>query len=692
MKGSEDKLLKFMEGTSKRFIIPVYQRNYDWKEQQCKQLYNDLIKLAKNNDKSHFFGSIVCVFDSEGENENFLIIDGQQRLTTTSLLLLAIYNLLDEEKISSENSNLKDRILEEYLIDKWKPEENKIKLKPIKNDAKAYEKLFNKTEENIEESNISINYNFFYNSLLNEKEVTIDEFYNAMTKLDIINIKLSPVDDNPQLIFESLNSTGLALSEGDKIRNYVLMNLPIEKQESYYENYWNKIEKLTKFSISLFTRDYLAIKNNYKPAMKEIYARFKLFVEKTAFSTEELLIDMLNYAKLYNLLLTEDVFDNQLNSCISRLNKLETTVTRPFLLEVLMLQKNNKLSENDVLKIFDLVEIYIVRRNMCDMNTNNLKQIFVYLHKDIYNYEKNYDNYVEKFKYTLINKKEKSRLPKDDEFGDKIITKDIYNIPSKNKLYLFERLENYNTIETSDVWKHIEKGDYTIEHIMPQYLSTDWIESLGDDYNQIHEVWLHRIGNLTLTAYNSKYSNRSFNEKKNMENGFIDSGIKMNQKIAKYDKWTLDELEERSKQIKEKALKIWEYPTTNYKPPTVELTQITLDDDVELVNVKIQRYTFKDIQQDVKSWKKMYVEVVKLLHEKDKSILTKLAHENTTRGLPFYINSTPTKDFEKIDDNIYLRTGSNTTRKIKSLRDFFKLFDEKPSELTFYLKDTVEKQ
>lgn len=257
MNGNAQKLIKYLDGASKRFIIPVYQRNYDWKMEHCKQLYDDLVKIIRQNRKSHFFGSIVSVQSESGTMEEFLIIDGQQRLTTISLLLLAIYHLLSSGKMVSRDHQLTDKILKKYLIDEYEPEEKRIKLKPIKNDQKAFGILFDQDEEYIPDSNLTINYRYFYDRI-QHGELDIDELFDAICKLEIINISLNH-EDNPQLIFESLNSTGLNLSEGDKIRNYILMGLPNDQQTKFYEKYWNRIESYTDYDVSSFVRDYLTL-------------------------------------------------------------------------------------------------------------------------------------------------------------------------------------------------------------------------------------------------------------------------------------------------------------------------------------------------------------------------------------------------------------------------------------------------
>ena len=375
MKGSEAKLLEYMEGAKKRFVIPVYQRNYDWKTENCKQLYDDLVKVVKNNRRSHFFGSIVSSYQPNGRYTEYLVIDGQQRLTTISLLLLAMYNLIREGKVHPLTETMAQEIFEDYLVDKHQPKETRIKLKPVKNDRSAFEKLFDVDDENDKQSNLTYNYDYFYNRIQKE-EVSIEQLYDSLFALEIINIELT-YDDNPQLIFESLNSTGLALSEGDKIRNFILMGLPSQKQNDYYEKYWNKIELCTSYDVSLFVRDYLSVKQQAIPSLSRIYVTFKSYVEEKQIETEALLQDMLEYAKWYELLLKGRTTDKKLNACIFRLNRLETTVTRPFFLEVLRMQKKGVLSLHEAREIFLFTENYLFRRSICDLPTNALNKIFL---------------------------------------------------------------------------------------------------------------------------------------------------------------------------------------------------------------------------------------------------------------------------------------------------------------------------
>lgn len=376
---------------------------------------------------------------------------------------------------------------------------------------------------------------------------------------------------------------------------------------------------------------------------------------------------------------------------IYRLNKLETAVTRPFFLEVLRLCDENKLDMSQVAEIFLITENYVFRRIICDLPANALSKIFYTLHREITRYEGNDQEYVEKFKYALLSKKERARFPNDDEFSEKFTERPVYQMNSKNKVYIMERLENYSTAEDKDVYGHCDDGTYSIEHIMPQHLTPAWVRALGDDYEEIHETWIHRIANLTLTAYNSKYSNSTFEEKKSMKNGFEDSGIRMNTYIAKKDKWTLTELEERSKYLMGRALEIWAAPTSKFKPAKKQMDSFTLDDDASLSGRLITSFSYKSTEQPVSSWVEMFQKVLQILYAEDRSIIIKLAvstEDNVARH--FTTNESDFKKSVEIGDGIFVWTNSSTQSKISVLNRVFELYDADPSDLVFYLRDENE--
>ena len=559
----------------------------------------------------------------------------------------------------------------------------------MQNDRLAFGKLFQEGEELIGTSNLTTNYTYFYERI-QKGELSPDQLFQAIRCLEIINIKLDS-DDNPQLIFESLNSTGLDLSEGDKIRNYVLMGLSAREQERLYEQYWEKIENCCAESqIDLFVRDFLSIRQQSTPPMNRIYFTFKSYVADHEMETEDLLRELLDYARLYQILTTAKSADRRLSACIERLNRLETTVTRPFFMEVLRLNREGKLSIDDTVEVFLVTEAYLFRRTVCELPTNQLNKIFLLLHKEIMRYDGTAENYLEKLKYALLTKKERARFPDDEEFAEAFGLKAVYLMNPKNRVYILERFENYGTIEDKDIYRHIDSGDYSIEHIMPQHLTPAWAESLGADYERIHETWLHRMANLTLTAYNSKYSNHSFAEKRDMENGFRDSGLRMNAWIALQSQWGERELEERNDLVKQKALAIWSAPNTDFRPAQRQLDSCTLEEDNDLTGRKIARFVFHTLEQSVNTWQEMFVSVVRLLHSDDRTVLNRLAYETDTGAELSAMFSVRKEDLRspiEIEDGLFAEGNTSTSMKLGILRKLFVLYHLEPSDLVFYLRN-----
>ncbi len=690
MKGSETFMLGFMEGADKRFVIPVYQRKYDWKNDNCRQLYDDLKKIVRDKRDSHFFGSIVSSVEGNGGRTEYHIIDGQQRLTTVSLLLLAIRNLIAQGKVTAQQDRLDEQIGQRFLLAPWAKEEDRIKLRPVKSDREALTKLYGDVEDYNPASNLTLNYQFFCDMILKEG-ISVDDLYAAIAKLEIISITLNQ-GDNAQLIFESLNSTGLALKEGDKIRNYILMGEPPQNQSKYYDSFWAKIEKCTRNDVSGFVRDYLSIKKLVTPTINNVYRAFKDYAEAERLSVDVLLTDLLRYARIFEKLLTceSGLNEPKLDGCLYRMMWLDIVVTRPFLMEVLRLNQDGKLNVDEVLQVFQITENYLFRRNICEVPTNALNKIFLNLNREIIRYDGTADNYVQKFIYALLSKKESGRFPDNDEFKAALESKQVYQMRGKYKAYLFERFENYDTIETKDVYARLDNNTYSIEHIMPQHLTPAWTDALGTEANEIHVTWLHRLANLTLTAYNPHLSNKTFQEKRDGERGYKASGLRMNQKIAQKDFWRLKELEERNEDMLALAKKIWAYPETAFVPAVKEFESCTLDDeDVDLTGRDIAKFSYQNVEQPVSSWADMFEHIVKFLHQKDKAVLAELAYRSDNINLANYVNNTEEglRNALKIDENIYMSMNTSTALKISVLRRLFTLYDADPMDLVFYLKD-----
>ena len=507
MEGRESYLLKFFEGSGKRFIIPVYQRNYDWKIENCKQLFDDLVHVIRENQTSHFFGSIVSYTHLRDE---VVLIDGQQRITTVSLILVAMINALKNGKMISTDDRLAEFLLDTYVIDKYRKEERKVRLKPFRDDCDAFDRLiFNNEEDYIQDSKVTRNYRYFYDRITTSKELTLDELKRAIESLEIIDIVLEPEHgDDPQLIFESLNSTGLDLTEADKIRNFILMGLEPAIQEQYYDEYWNKIECYCGEDLDSFVRNYLTINTGVIPNIRNVYQSFKVYAKGK--DIQSLLGQMLTYATAYKKLTTFDMGNGEANEIARRLDLLDVTVAYPFLMAFMVYASETGVYEQEVVPVLSCIESYVFRRLMCDLPTNALNRIFASLHNYIIKNKKESDSYSDVMIYFLESRKLSRSYPKDEEFLNGFTTKNIYAMRSKNKAYMFERLENGSSKEKNDVVGNIEQGILSVEHIMPQMLSSRWKQDLGERCEEIHEQWLHTISYLTLTGYNSVYSNKPF--------------------------------------------------------------------------------------------------------------------------------------------------------------------------------------
>lgn len=678
MKGDAEKLVAFLEGAQKRFIIPVYQRNYDWKKENCIQLYDDLVSLIKENKPCHFFGSIV----SFCHNKDVIIIDGQQRITTVSLIIIAMINAIKNGAMQAEDELLEDKLRETYIIDKFRKEERKVRLKPFRDDCAAFDNLiFKSPEDYIESSNVTINYRYFYDRIVGQKEITLDELNLAIESLEIIDILIEPEHgDDPQLIFESLNSTGLDLSESDKIRNYVLMGQTAELQETFYNNYWSRIEKNCGDAIDNFVRDYLTVKNGIIPNLKKIYSSFKAYAHRG--NIEAILQEMTRFSGFYHQVKDNDLGDGNLNEICQRLNLLDVSVAYPFLMAFLDYAATEQMSLEEKNKVFSCLEIFVFRRQVCDLPSNALNKIFCVLHSQIIKQKKEEDTYSSVLIYVLESRNMSGSFPKDDTFIQEFVTRNIYAMHKKNRYYIFERLENSSSKEKNDIIENLEKRILSIEHIMPQNLNNEWKESLGPDYERIQEEWLHTISNLTLTAYNPNYSNKSFYEKKTMENGFAQSGLRLNQYVAKFDKWTEAEMKQRKEHLVDMALAIWTYPTTNFKPIDKDEEVISLSEDYSYTNRSIKAFTFLDTKYPTTDWAEMTETVYKLLYALEPSLLFAEANGSSLS----WLRTTPFDGGnKKIAEGLYLCTWSDTATKIRILKYILSKYGMDEDELSFTL-------
>jgi len=679
MKGDAVKLVQFLEGSQKRFVIPVYQRNYDWKKENCIQLYNDLVSLIKKRKTNHFFGSIV----SYVQNKDVIIIDGQQRITTVSLIMIAMMNAIKKGALIPEDELLYERLRDTYILDRFRKEERKVRLKPFRNDCDAFDRLiFKDEEEYIEDSKVTMNYRYFYDRMVNSQEITLDELYTALESLEIIEILIEPDHgDDPQLIFESLNSTGLDLTESDKIRNFVLMGLPADVQEDYYNAYWSKIEKNCGEGLDNFVRDFLTIQTGTIANFKKIYAAFKGY-HATCDGIESVLQNMTSYSKFYHQIHQNDLGNKTLNEIMFRLNLLDVTVAYPYLIAFLEYANKESMSVEEVEKVFSCIEVYVFRRQICDYPSNALNKIFASLHKSILKLKKETDAYSSVLIYFLESRTLSATFPKDEEFIQNFVTRNVYSMQKKNKFYLFERLENCSSKEKNDVYENLENKTYSIEHIMPQSLNAEWKQALGEDHARIQEEWLHTIANLTLTAYNPNYSNKTFAEKKTMENGFAISGLRLNQYIASFDQWTEAELKLRKAHLIEVARSIWKYPTTEFVPEEKDDEIVSLSEDYRFTGRGIKAFTLLDTQYTVRDWVDTIVEIYKQLYFIDPSAI----HLEANNPENVWVSTKPFENaYRKIAEGIYLCTNNDTMTKVRLIKGLLHKYQLDEDDVTVIL-------
>ncbi len=681
MKGEAQPLIKYFDGSDKRFIIPLYQRNYDWKEENCEQLFQDLIKLHNSDRKSHFFGSIVSSIQSGTEDR--YIIDGQQRITTVSLILIAMVNAMKEGIIEADDSKLVEKIFKRYLVDEYQEDERKVKLKPIKKDMQAFDALLYKPKDQyIKESNVTRNYDFFYDKIT-KCELNIDELFESIKKLEVINIRLDE-DDDPQLIFESLNSTGLDLSEADKIRNYLLMSLSPSEQDDLYTRFWNPIEENTKYDPSSFVRDYLTMKQGKIGRIDKIYFIFKEYAESVGLSRAELLEDMHHYARIYNQVDNAKVGSEKLNRKLNQLRTLDSTIAYPFFMAFFDYTKKSNMPEDEIYKVIDLVEAYWARRIICNLPSNALNKVFATLHRDILNHinkagNDNVPTYVSVLTYVLLKKGRSSVFPCDEEVIGDFVSRQVYKMPTNLRVFIIERMENRDNNERHDVVKELSEKEITIEHIMPQTLSDKWKKSLGEDWERVHRQYLHTIANITLTGYNSQYSNLTFAEKRDMDKGFKDSSFRLNNYVKSCDQWTEKELKERQQDLLNVFMNLWPMPSTTFEPVKQEVESASLDDeDFEFTGKKIQAYIFHGVRYSVNNWKEMLVQVCgHILLEKRSTIEWLCANEKSG------FNTLPESTRKKIGPNMYVWTDNSTSSKINILNGMFAECNIPTSELVF---------
>ena len=541
---------------NKQFLIPVYQRFYSWDIDQCKRLWNDIVEMQRKGKVGHFVGSIVNIAEQAMPTgvQKYMIIDGQQRMTTLTLLLLA---LRDYAIKNPNDTTINARRIDNMLLkNEYESGDERYKLLLTETDRDI---LISLVEEKpiVEDtrSRLIENYNFFAGKLA-DKEIQPAEVYESIGKLQIVNITLDRAVDDAQAIFESLNSTGKELSESDLIRNYVLMGLEPSEQTYVYEHLWRPVEQLFIYKtqgtvMDAFFRHYLTMKLSRIPKQGRVYEEFKLYHLNCEFGTiRELCQDLLEYAKYYTNIVFKRNTDTDLKKLYEDIIDLRMEVSYPFLLKIHHDCVEGLITSDELKKILKLCISYVLRRAICEIPTNSMNKTFATL--------KNYirpDDYLNFVKAFFVMQDTYKEFPDNDKFEGAFESRDIYNMRARN--YILSRLENFENKAPIII------ENYTIEHIMPQNknLSSEWQADLGAEWQEVQKKYLHTIGNLTLTAYNSEISDRPFLEKMDMPGGFKESALRLNKYVVLQNKWNEKNIQERANELAKKAESIWPYPT-----------------------------------------------------------------------------------------------------------------------------------
>lgn len=553
--------------TSRQFIVPIFQRNYSWQKSQYEQLWFDILRASKFKEKqNHFIGSIVYIDmgTPAGRPQQLLLIDGQQRLTTISILLCAIKDYVQKFNLETKLINLA-KIKNQFLYNSDEIDEDRYKLLLNVQDKETYIKLIDNTIFTVNKpaTNIIKCYEFFYERIEDfiKQHGQIDEIYAGIFKLSLVSISLDKDSDNPQMIFESMNSTGKDLSQTDLLRNYLLMDLTPEKQTRLYKTYWKPMEELFGEDIykndvnkfDYFIRDFLTLKSDtgYICKINNVYENFKRYYLDNNCEKFAVLKDLFTYAKYYACIDLLQENDDELKLYWQEFKKLDSHVVYPFLLKLYDDYNRKILIKEDFKKILQVVISYLWRRAICEIPTNSLSKTFATLYQAV-----DKEDYVNSIIKAFVFKSSYKRFPSDYEVREKLQTKDIYHF--RLRKYLLEVLENYYHKEPID----LNTANYTIEHIMPQNIehNLSWQQMLGEDWQEVHSLYLHSLGNLTITGYNAEMSNKSFVEKVNGESGFKHSHLKLNDSIAQCDVWNKKAIQRRTNILTDIILKIWKYP------------------------------------------------------------------------------------------------------------------------------------
>jgi uncharacterized protein with ParB-like and HNH nuclease domain/predicted transport protein len=556
MKAEDTLVTNLLEG-AKQFIVPIFQRDYSWGTKHCQQLWKDVIRVGSDPKvKGHFLGSVVYVAaeDNTATITRWLLIDGQQRMTTLTLLLIALRDQMNQVQgngDSGDEVSSPEELDDYYLRNRHGRGDRRHKLHLRRADHDTLIALLDgKDIPDAASERVKENF-LFLRDLVAQADV--QTVYAGIKKLVVVDVSLTRGQDDPQMIFESLNSTGVDLTQADLIRNFVLMRMDESSQTQLYEEHWQPIEQAFgrryRTEFDKFVKDFLTLQMRPGTPLKaaDIYHEFRSYfsriVEKRG--VDGILSDLRRFGTYYTAFSLGQERQPALKEAFARLRSL-VEVASPVVLTLYDYHERAKtLSADEFVEAIELLESFVFRRSVCDMQTRSLGQIFASLAYRITETQP-----LLSLKVALYRQGKKRRFPTDAEFREALETRDVYDM--RTCFYLLDRLENFSK-------ERIDTSNFSIEHVMPQNedLRPEWRAMLGSDWKTVQETWLHRLGNLTLTGYNSTYSDKPFSDKKTIAGGFSDSPLRLNKFIREQPAWDAKTIEQRGKLLAEKAVTVW---------------------------------------------------------------------------------------------------------------------------------------
>lgn len=587
MNAGPQSIVSLLTSANQRMVIPVYQRAYSWDEEQCRQLWDDIVAVGQRSSGTHFTGSVVMVlggeFSASGVNK-LLIIDGQQRITTLSLLIAAMAEFAREHPDKLTHVSYEEIIDSGYLVLKYKKGEDHYRLTLSQGDEKTLcsvvDHLENPDVEVVSESHRIVDNLALFRTWLNNVDDP-NVVWDGIQRLEIVAITLSQGQDNPQLIFESMNSTGKDLSTADLVRNFVLMGLPMDEQDGLYANYWRKIEETLGADsydevFDEFLRNWLTVINAPTSIVaRDVYRLFKRYVVDSGYDKPGQMADLLKeirrYARHYACITADACDDKELRVLLARIHALDVSVVNPLLMSFFEDYVGDSLPHDDFVSMLRTTESYLFRRSVCDVATNSLNKFFASVIARLNTVRDDGGNLREAFEAILLGEEGTARrMPSDVEFERALRTRDCYAF--KRSFYLLTTLENsWHAKDPLD----FSEGTFSIEHIMPKNAlnSVEWREVLGDDCERVYDELLNTLGNLTLTAYNPELSDAPFAEKKaHLKGGFDQDYLVISKELHDLDVWDENSIRARAMRLAERALNVWPFPelsadvVASYKP------------------------------------------------------------------------------------------------------------------------------